>query len=292
MCQAIAQPGEVARPRAAQGDARRDALDVGDGLEPLAHRLPGAVTGLAEQLRDGGVPLRRLVAIGQRMMQAMTQPAGAHAGRAGVEQRQQRRRRLAAQRFGNFQIAPRGGVEAKVSPFVLDGQAGDVRQRLHLRRARVGVERAGGADGERREIGAEAGQVAGAEVLGQLPGGGPAVELPVRQALDAGGARGLHVVRQRFGDQHLGRPQALDLRRQRRQRCFEQAEVAAGQVEPGQADAVAFAGDGSDQVVAPCLEQRLVGERAGRDDAHHLALDRALAGGRIADLLADGHRLA
>jgi hypothetical protein len=40
------------------------------------------------------------------------------------------------------------------------------------------------------------------------------------------------------------------------------------------------------------IEQRLVGERAGRDDAHHLALDRTLRLGRIADLLADRHRFA
>src|SRR5690606_15639614 len=39
-------------------------------------------------------------------------------------------------------------------------------------------------------------------------------------------------------------------------------------------------------------QQRLVGDRARRDDAHHLAFDQALAGRRVADLLADRHRLA
>ncbi len=51
-------------------------------------------------------------------------------------------------------------------------------------------------------------------------------------------------------------------------------------------------GDGEDEVVASLFQQRLIGDRARGDDAHHLALHRALAGGRVADLLADGHRFA
>nr|WP_231137483.1 hypothetical protein [Ralstonia pseudosolanacearum] len=39
-------------------------------------------------------------------------------------------------------------------------------------------------------------------------------------------------------------------------------------------------------------QQRRVGQRAGRDHAHDLALDRSLGGGRVADLLADGDRFA
>jgi hypothetical protein len=46
------------------------------------------------------------------------------------------------------------------------------------------------------------------------------------------------------------------------------------------------------QHLAPLLEQALVGDGAGRDDAHHLPLDRSLRGGRVADLLADRDRLA
>jgi hypothetical protein len=71
-----------------------------------------------------------------------------------------------------------------------------------------------------------------------------------------------------------------------------QQETTGGEIQPGETVSAPAAAHGSDQVVAPCLEQRLVGERAGRDDAHHLALDRTLAGGRIADLLAQRHRHA
>jgi hypothetical protein len=40
------------------------------------------------------------------------------------------------------------------------------------------------------------------------------------------------------------------------------------------------------------LEERIVGHGAGRDHAHHLAVDRALRFGRVADLLAQRNRLA
>ena len=54
---------------------------------------------------------------------------------------------------------------------------------------------------------------------------------------------------------------------------------------------VQFTGSG-EQAFPSCIQQRLVGERAGSHDPHHLALDRALASRRITDLLAEGDRLA
>ena len=74
----------------------------------------------AEQFGDGLMPLRGIVAIGQWVVQAMAQPARAHAGRAGVEQRQQRWRGQTPQRFGNFQVAAGGRIEAKISALVFD----------------------------------------------------------------------------------------------------------------------------------------------------------------------------
>ena len=43
---------------------------------------------------------------------------------------------------------------------------------------------------------------------------------------------------------------------------------------------------------SPVAQQFRIQQRAGRDHAHHLALDRAFAGGHITDLLANGHRFA
>ncbi len=46
---------------------------------------------------------------------------------------------------------------------------------------------------------------------------------------------------------------------------------------------------GDQQVVLAVIQQGLLGQRAGRDDAHHLALDRSLGGGDVADLFTDRH---
>ncbi len=61
---------------------------------------------------------------------------------------------------------------------------------------------------------------------------------------------------------------------------------------PGRSALGAALAHGGDEIVAARVQQRLVGERARRDDAHHLALHRTPGGPGVADLLADGHRLA
>ncbi|MCY1433951.1 hypothetical protein D9M71_499930 [compost metagenome] len=73
---------------------------------------------------------------------------------------------------------------------------------------------------------------------------------------------------------------------------LQHGEVAAGDVQHGQAEQALVTQHGGDQVVATLVEQRFVTDRTGGDDAYHLALDRALAGGRVADLFANHHRLA
>ncbi|MNV02886.1 hypothetical protein D3C71_931260 [compost metagenome] len=67
-------------------------------------------------------------------------------------------------------------------------------------------------------------------------------------------------------------------------------EAATGQIGPGQAVAVLAARQRHQQGVAALVQQCLVGDGAGRDDAHHLALDQALGQRRVADLFADRHR--
>ncbi len=85
-----------------------------------------------QQCGDGAVARGGNRAVGERMMQAMAQPARAHRGGAGIEQREQRRRRLAAQRFGDFEIAARGGIEPQPAGFALQRQPGDMGERLQL----------------------------------------------------------------------------------------------------------------------------------------------------------------
>ena len=68
---------------------------------------------------------------------------------------------------------------------------------------------------------------------------------------------------------------------------------ALGDAEPGQAAAIARAlMHGQQNRFGLVAEQSRVGQRAGRDHTHHLAFNRAFAGGHVADLLANRHRLA
>src|SRR5690606_4258526 len=64
------------------------------------------------------------------------------------------------------------------------------------------------------------------------------------------------------------------------------AEAAAREVEPREADLRAEL-DGGEVPRLLVVEERGVGQRAGRDDPHDLARDRPLAGRGVADLLAD-----
>jgi hypothetical protein len=110
--QRFAQGRQITRPGVAQCDAAGDAFDVGDAAQGFSG-LASQSTVIFEQCFDRAVPRRRDRPVAQRMVQRMAQQARPHAGDAVVEQRKQRWRRLAAQGFGQFQIAPRGQVEAR-----------------------------------------------------------------------------------------------------------------------------------------------------------------------------------
>ena len=168
-----------------------------------------------------------------------------------------------------------------------------MRQRALLGLAQVLQQRTGGGDRQRLIAQAKAAQVAGVELLAQQALGGIQIKMPVGATGDAAAEPALRIKREFFGQQQLGRLQALQLAAER---LFAvellHAEATAGQVQPGQGIAASGKVQRGQQIVAALVHQRLVGDGAGGDDAHHLALDRALAGGRVADLFADRHRLA
>jgi hypothetical protein len=130
--QRLAQAGQVARAGVAQCDAPGNALDVGDAFQ-FAADIAGHAAVVGEQCFDGAVAGGRNVALAQRVVQRVAQQARTHAGHAVVEQREKRRRRLAAQGFGQFQIAPGGEIEAKVGAFEFHGQRPQMRQAAGLR---------------------------------------------------------------------------------------------------------------------------------------------------------------
>ena len=84
--------------------------------------------------QPGDRPVHRLHlrAVGQRVVQRVAQPAAAHAGGAGIEQRQQRGRWLAADGLADFEIAPRRRIHAQEAALGLDVQRADMRNRRAL----------------------------------------------------------------------------------------------------------------------------------------------------------------
>ncbi len=123
------------------------------------------------------------------------------------------------------------------------------------------------------------------------------VEVPGRHAL-AGARAGRHGVGRTVRRQDLGRPDALERGRELIGFDFGEPQRAACEVQPCKADvhrdaALVVARAHREQVnVVLVGQQRGIGQRAGRDDAHDLALDGALRRGGIADLLADRDRFA
>ena len=115
-----------------------------------------------------------------------------------------------------------------------------------------------------------------------------AVEMPIRLA----GERGVRNKRQveAFSNNDFRRADALQRGRQLVGGNLGDAEGTAGQIQPGQSGSFTGQGQCQQQNIALIVKQSRVGERAGRDDAGYRALNRPLAGCRIADLLADHHR--
>ncbi|MNS54051.1 hypothetical protein D3C72_868310 [compost metagenome] len=227
-------------------------------------------------------------------MKPVAQRPAAHRRGAGVQQREQRRRLAAAQRFRQLQVASRGRIEADKFRLPLDGHALHVTQRLALGGRRVVQQRAGRAQRRAESRAAERLQARHADLLAQPARAGVLVEMPFRQPRPRAGQR-----RQvdAIGKQQFGGADPFEFAAQLRRLALHQPQLAAGEVQPGEAGLADAAPRGllvhrHQEGVDLVRQQRGVGQRAGGDDAHHLALHRALARGRIADLLADRHRLA
>jgi hypothetical protein len=157
--QAVAQGGQIPRAGAAQGHPGGDALHVRHAAQGAPHRFHRAFA----QLGHGHVAVGGGAPVAQGVVQGVAQPARAHAGGAGVEQGQQGGRSLAAQGLGDLQVAPGGRVQAQEGAVALGRQRGDVGQGLALGGAGVIKQGRRRGQGHRHLVGAEAGQIAGAE---------------------------------------------------------------------------------------------------------------------------------
>ena len=287
---------QLARAHLAQRDARGDALDVADAAQRVAQRLE-AVRDAARRWRRGAALATRAVA--QRVRQPVAQRAAAHAGAAGVEQRQQRRRcprRAASASARGCGAWPAAGRAGRWRARTV--QRAHVRQRLALRVLGIAQQRGGG--GMRGAAGPAALKPARLATCScshslrwpsaasncQAGRCGAARRAPAPRA--AGSALAVDAA-PRPASSRASQPASSRSPHSVRPSC------AAGQAQPGQARSAAprvRVRRASSSASARVGQQFAVGHGAGRDHAHHLALDRALGGGHVADLLGDRHRLA
>ena len=175
-----AQPGELARAHLAQRQARGDALDVADAAQRIAQ--------LAEPRRmkciDRVVTLGCRAPFAPRVREPVAQRARAHAGAAGVDQRQQGRRILAAQRLREFEVAVRGRREVEKLARALHLERAHVRECLALRVLGEGEQRGAGGLRGTQVLRVEAGEAGDAQLLAQLAQAERGVELPGRAVRD------------------------------------------------------------------------------------------------------------
>ncbi|MNZ78692.1 hypothetical protein D3C78_972780 [compost metagenome] len=288
--QCIAQARQVARAGVAQADTGEDALDVADFLELRLQVLEAVAFQQAGYGLLSGFEDR---AVAQRAVQPAGQQAAAHGGLAAVDYRLQGVVATTAEVGVQLQVAPAGAVEDHRVVQALMTQAAQVRQGGALSFPRVAEQAAGSADGQGQVLAAEAFQVLGAELLAEALESRVAVEVPRRATAHAATLLGRQALRPVIRDQQLCGVHALQFSEEVFPAAnFLDAEAAAGDVQHRQAEQPFVTEHRRQQVVAAFVEQRFIADRAGGDDAHHLALHRPLAGRRIADLLADHHGFA
>jgi hypothetical protein len=178
---------------------------------------------------------------------------------------------------------------------MLHAQALDVGQVAALRGLGILQQRASRGNRGVQAGAAKAIEIAGGELRGQLLQGGIMVKLPWSHRLGRAFRRVQRGMCPALGKQDFRRLDALQ-RRGKPLRChFRNRELTADQIQPRQTNPPSppcQGGDGQQQAVALVVQQRGIGERAGRDDARDLAFHRPFGSGRIAHLLADGDRLA
>ena len=225
------------------------------------------------------------------------QQPGAGAGDAAVDRRQQASGMLARKGLGQFEIASCRRVDRH------EGARGDVTRRLQGGQlALLGQIDVIDEDARRRDLrpaeGAEGVERLDAQHRLETParvlaveariGQGRQAALPIGEQLEEFAAL-LQFLRQ----QDFARRQPCQRRRDVGGRQRLGGEFAGREIEPAQRQIALALGQRGEKVVSSCIEQRLLGQRARRHDAHDAALHRRLAGtllrlGRVLHLLANG----
>ena len=232
-------------------------------------------------------------AVAQRAVQPAPQQAPAHRSDGAVQHTQQRVPGVAVDAGVEFEMAPGRRIHRDRAVAGFDPDRGEVRQALLLGFLDITEQCTGGGDRKRFAVDAEAGEIEQIEELQQLPASAVGIEQPRCAAAHAvpGGQRCRPAVfigyqqfgriqPRKFGFQHVVAGDFID------------QETPAGKIRPSDAVSLFAAGYRHQQGVAAILQQGFIGDRARRDDAHHLAFDQAFRQRRVADLFADRDRFA
>ena len=209
-----------------------------------------------------------------------------------IEQREQRRRGIATQRFGEFKIAPGGGVHAHPLAGLLYGERAQVRNRCALRGFHVIEQGVSSTNGDRHLLSAEAAQIVGAELRAQIAPRCVEIKMPRRNAAQRNFPALIQCLLKILRYKNFRRAQAFKLRIEIAPCRFKHRKAPRRQRQPRNAQRIAHTVQCQQNIVALVVEQRCIGQCAGCNHAHHLALDRPFRRGRITDLLANRHRFA
>ena len=286
--QGIGQGDQVAWPGRFQRHPRQNPLRITRPAQQTAQVIVAAVV---QQLPHALPPLAEGARVAQGSMQPPAQQPPAHRRHATVQDPDQRMLVPSAQALLQLQVTAAGGVHDHAVLVPLHPQAGQMRQGAALGVFDVLQETTGGGDGHRLVGTPEAFQIAHTKLRTQGATGAVWIEMPGRLPAQAGMAPpGLRRVAI-FSDQQFRRLKPLQFVAQRRLSAqLHDGEPAPAQHQTGETVSSLALVQRRQQAVAALVQQRLIGQGAGRDNAHHLPLHRPFTGGGITQLLANRYR--
>ena len=290
----VAQRGQVARAGAAEHDAARDPLDVGHLFELTADALAGEIVG--DEVRDrilAGDDSRR---VGQGHAKPVAELARADRVVGAVYGLVERAiLRVAAHRPLDLERAPTVVVDLDIAGGAAPTDRGNMREAGLLRFDEVLHDAAGRTQRRRHSLESKPRERRHAEMIEQRFLRLIRRELVLRASGDGGVADLSELLgdRIRFAaafvvDKQLGGSDADEFVEQVGRLDVHRVKPAAREFDDCQPDRLLTDAHGDEGVVVGFVEERVLGERAGRHDADDLALDDALGLLGILDLLADG----
>src|SRR3569833_4234082 len=155
---------QVSRTGGAQGDPRKNALDVADTVQVATQLFePASISECHESLVTGS----QHCLVGQRPIEPSAQLARAHGGYAFVDQGKDGSVFFSGKTDIQLQVATGGGIDDQRIGALLDMDAANVGNRGFLCVTDVLQQGSRRADGQRQLVGAEPLQVEGAHLVGQ-----------------------------------------------------------------------------------------------------------------------------